>query len=42
MTWILSVSFWMYWYWRIWSDSEAARDLLAVAWPFARAIVAAA
>ena len=33
ITWILSVSFWMYWYWRIWSDSEAARDLLAVACP---------
>ena len=30
---ILSVSFWMYWYWRIWSDSDAASALLAVAWP---------
>jgi hypothetical protein len=42
ITWILSVSFWMYWYWRIWSDSDAASALLAVAWPLARAIVAAA
>ena len=42
ITWILSVSFWMYWYSRIWSESDAASALLAVAWPLARAIVAAA
>ena len=28
---ILSDNFWMYWYWRIWFESEAASDLLAVA-----------
>src|SRR4029078_7830194 len=41
-TWILSLSFWMYWYWRIWSDSDAARALLAVAWAVASATFASA
>jgi hypothetical protein len=31
ITWILSVSFWMYWYCRIWSFRDAARTLFAVA-----------
>jgi hypothetical protein len=39
---ILSLSFWMYWYCRIWSVSEAESRALACACPSARVTVASA